>query len=148
MSQEAVEGLLRGAVTAAGIAAQQLFGRGEERPSPAVFAVVFIDGIDKVFGDDAAGHLQAGDVAVEAAAHLRTGKATGGPQFTGDEAAVLSEREQDGLFDGAFLRGGILMAAVVAEVRPPVAADEPCLAGEELPIDAMALCDDGAFPLP
>ena len=116
MSQEAVEGLLRGAVTAAGIAAQQLFRCGEERPSPTVFVVVLVDGIDKVFGDDAAGHLQAGDVAVEAAAHLRTGKATGGPQFTGDETAVLSEREQDGLFDGAFLRGGILMAAVVAEV--------------------------------
>ena len=54
MGQEAVEGFLWGAVAAAGVTAQQLFGRGEERPSPAVFAVVLIDGIDKIFGGVAA----------------------------------------------------------------------------------------------
>ena len=89
MSQEAVEGLLRGAVTAAGIAAQQLFGRGEERPSPAVFAVVLVDGIDKVFGDDAAGHLQAGDVAIKLTAHLWSCKAAGCTEFTGDQTSVF-----------------------------------------------------------
>ena len=39
-------------------------------------------------------------------------------------------------------------SAIVAEVGPPTAADEPRLASEELAIDVAALGDDFALPFP
>ena len=62
----------------AGAAAIQLFGCREERPSPPVFIAVFVNRIDEVLCDKAAGHLQTCDIAVEAASHLRTVEAAGG----------------------------------------------------------------------
>lgn len=57
MGFEAGEGFLGGARALAGFAAQQSLGQREERPTPTVFAVVLVEGIDEVFGDDAALHL-------------------------------------------------------------------------------------------
>lgn len=39
-------------------------------------------------------------------------------------------------------------AAVVAEVGPPLSADEPRLAGEEFAIHAAAIGDNASFPFP
>ena len=148
MVEDAVEGLLGGAVALAGVAAEELLGRGEQRPSPAVLVAVLVAGIDEVLGDDAAGHLQAGDVAVEAAAHPGLGESAQASQVTGDEAAVLTQGHEDGLLDTAGGWGRVGMAAPVVEVGPPVAADEAGLLVEELAIDAVALGDDGPFPVP
>ena len=104
--------------------------------------------IDEILGDDAASHLQTGDAVVEAAAHLRPGKPTGGTQLASNEAPLFLKCQQDGLFDRPFLRCRKLAAPVVAEIRPPVAAYKPCLAGEEFAIDTVSLRDDWPFPLP
>ena len=48
-----------------------------------------------------------------------------------------------------FVYGGRMnAAAVVAEVGPPLATDESCLAGKELTIDMTAIGDDRTLPLP
>ena len=109
---------------------------------------MFVNRIDKVFRDNATGHLQTGDVTIKATAHLRPRKTTGGTQLPGNETAVLRERQQNGLLDGALLRSWIFMAAIVAEVRPPVTTDEACLACKELAIDAVALRNNRALPFP
>ena len=89
MGEEAVEGFLWGTGIVAGFATKETLWCGEERPAPTVFAIVFVAGIDKVFGDDATGHLQTGDVTIEAAAHLGARKAAGCTQFAGNETLVL-----------------------------------------------------------
>ena len=109
---------------------------------------MFVTGIDKVFGDDATGHLQTGDIAVEATAHLGARESTGGTQLSRDETAMLLKCQKDGLLDGALLWGWKFAATIVAEVRPPVTTHKARLACEELAIDAIAICDHGAFPLP
>ena len=101
---DAVKGLLGSAATLAGIVTIEQLGGSKQRPPPAVLAAVTVGGIDKVLGDDAGGHLETGDVAVEAAAHLRTVEAAEGAQFAGDEAAVLGEGQQDGLLNTAVRR--------------------------------------------
>ena len=148
MGFEAGEGFLGTARRLTCLTAEQAFGGGEERPTPTVFAVVLVEGIDEVFSDNTTLHLQAGDVAIEAAAHLGACKATGGSELAGDQTAMLAKGEEDGLFDAALGRGGVAAATKVAEVGPPVETDETSLACEELTIDAMPFGDDGAFPLP
>ena len=110
--------------------------------------VVLIEGVNEIFSDDAALHLQTGDVAIEAAAHLRACETTGGAELAGNETALLTKGEEDGLFDAALGRGGMAAATKVAEIGPPVETNEAGLACEELTIDAMALGNDGALPLP
>ncbi len=107
-----------------------------------------VEGVDKVLGDDVAAHLQAGDVGVEPAAHLRPGESAGSPQLAGDEAALFAQCAQDGLFNGALGGDGVNAAAVVAEVGPPLAADESRLAGKELAVDAVSISHYRAFPFP
>lgn len=102
--------------------------------------------VDEVFGYDVAAHLQAGDIAVKLAAHLRPVKTTGGPQFAGNQAAMLSQRRQDAVFYRPFCRYWMSAAAVVIEVGPPLAADESGFLVEELAVYAVAIGDDGAFP--
>ena len=77
MGDEATEGFFWGARTLACLTTVKLLRGGEQRPAPAVFFAMLVGRIDKVFGHDIAAHLQAGDKAVELAAHLRTSKATG-----------------------------------------------------------------------
>ena len=93
MGEETVERLLWGARTLTGLAPHESFWGGEQRPAPAVFAVVFVAGIDEIFRHDATGHLQTGDIAVETAAHLGACESTGGSQFTGDQRPLLLQSE-------------------------------------------------------
>ena len=61
----ALEGFLGGTLTPTGILAQLPFGRREQCPSEAILVAVAVGRVDKVFSDDAAGHLQARHVVVE-----------------------------------------------------------------------------------
>ena len=81
--------LLRSVVTLAHLLAQKPLGSSEQRPAPAIFLAMTVAGIDEIFGDDAALHLQAGDVGVEAAAHLPSHEPAQGTQFASDKAAML-----------------------------------------------------------
>ena len=141
-------GLLRGSWTMESVTTHERLGSGEQRPSPAVFPPMLVSGIYKVLGDYQAGHLQAGDVAIKLAAHLGTVEATGRTQFAGNEAAAFAKGRQDDVVNGSFLRHRILAATVVAEVGPPLAADEPGFLIEELAVNATAVRHDGTFPLP
>ena len=132
----------------AGIFSVELFGRGEQRPAPAVFVAVLVSWINEVLGDDATGRLQPSDIAVESAAHLWPCETAGGTKLSGNKTAVLLQGQQDGLFDTARFGGKVLAAAIVAEVGPPLAADEARLARKELAIDAAAFGHDGAFQFP
>ena len=91
--------LLGRVFTLACITAKETLGSGEERPAPAVFLSMLVARVDKILGHDAALHLQAGDIGVEATAHFGPGEATHGTQLTRDEAAVFLQREQDGFFN-------------------------------------------------
>ena len=65
---------------------------------------VLVSRIDKVLGDDAAGHLQTGDISVEAAAHLGACESAGGTKLTGDETALLLECKQNCFLDTTLRR--------------------------------------------
>ena len=78
------------AVAAAGLASEECLGSRQQRPAPAIFMTMTVGRVYEVLGNDIATHLQAGDIAVESAAHLGTIETTGGTQFAGDETAVLS----------------------------------------------------------
>ena len=54
----------------------------------AVFMTMFVGWIDKILGTDIATHLQSCNKTIEPAAHLRTSKATGSTQLTGNHTAV------------------------------------------------------------
>ena len=127
---------------------QQSLWRGEQRPTESVFASVFVNGIDKVLGDDVSSHLQAADVGIELRAHVLSREVAGGSQFTGYHAALIAKGSQDDVLDTAFFWHGVLAAPPVVEVGPPLATDESCFAGEELAIVASSFSHDGAFPLP
>lgn len=81
------ERLLGSAWATACLAAVELLGRGEQRPSPAVFTVVPVARIHEILGHNAALHLQACDIGIEAAAHFRTREAACRTQLASDEAA-------------------------------------------------------------
>ena len=91
--------LLGTVLALASLTTQQTLGSGEQRPAPAVFLSMLVARVDKVLGNDATLHLQAGDIGVEATAHFGPGEATHGTQLTRDEAAVFLQREQDGFFN-------------------------------------------------
>ena len=148
MFKQPLKRCFRSALALARILSVKLFGRGEQRPTPAVFVAVLVSRIDEVLGDDAAGRLQAGDIAVESAAHLRPRETTGSTKLSGNKTAVLLQSQQDGLFDAARFGGRVLAAAIVAEVGPPLTADKARLTRKELAIDAAAFGHDGAFPFP
>mgnify|MGYP007069903741 CR=1 FL=1 len=93
--QHAPEGFPGRATTLAGLAAHQPLGRGQQRPSPAIFAIVLVHRVDEVLGDDATGHLQTGDVSIEATAHLRTREAAGSTQLARNHTATLFQSQQD-----------------------------------------------------
>ena len=77
VADHALQRFLGCEVAQAGLLAQQLLGGGQQRPSPAVLFAVFVAGIDEVLGDNAASHLQTGDIAVKLTAHLRSRKPAG-----------------------------------------------------------------------
>ena len=60
---------------------------------------MLVAGIDEVLGDNAARHLQAGNIAVKSAAHLTASETAGIAQFARDEAAVFAQGQQDGFLD-------------------------------------------------
>ena len=109
---------------------------------------MLVGGVDEILGDDAAGHLQAGDIGVETTAHLGAVEAAGGTEVAGNHAAVDTEDFQDGAFNAVLGRLGILGTAVVAEVGPPLHTDEAGFPAEELAVGKMTFGDDGTFPLP
>ena len=148
MAEHPLARLLRRAVGVASLAPEERFGRSEQGPSPAIFLSVTVVGIDEIFRHDIAAHLQAGEVGVEAAPHLRPCEATCRPQLAGDEASFGPQDVEDAFFDASFLGSGADASAVVAEVRPPLAADEGRLVLEELAVGASALLKDGALPRP
>ena len=61
---------------------------------------------------------------------------------------MLAQGQHDGFLDGAGRWGRVGAASPVHEVGPPVHADVARFLVKELAIDAAALGDDGAFPLP
>lgn len=81
------ERLLGSAWATACLAAVELLGRGEQRPSPAILMIVPVARIHEILGHNEALHLQARDVGIEAAAHLRTGETACCTQLASDEAA-------------------------------------------------------------
>ena len=109
--------------------------------------IVLIERVNEIFSKDAALHMQAGDVSIETSTHLRACETTGGAELAGNETALLTKGEEDGLFDAALGRGGVAAATKVAEIGPPVETNEARLACEELAIHAMAIGNDGALPL-
>ena len=69
-------------------------------------------------------------------------------QFACNQATFALQGFKDNLLYAPHLRVGVNAPAVVAEIGPPLAADECSLAAEELAVCAAAFLQDGAFPLP
>ena len=101
VGEHPLEGLFGGAGALAGSSAVELFGGGEQGPSPSVFMSVFVDGINEVFSHDVAPHLHPSNDGIELAAHLGSRESAEGTELTRDEAAVLLQGEENGFFDGA-----------------------------------------------
>ena len=148
MRKQPLKRLLRRTFATTGIRSEEGFRGGQERPAPSVFTPVLVGGIHEVFGYDITSHLQAGDVTVELASHLRPVEATCLAQLTRYQTVVLLQSKQYGFLDGTFLRSGMLTATIIIEVGPPLAAYETGLIVIELTINASALLNDGTFPLP
>ena len=148
VGEHPLEGLFGGAGALAGSSAVELFGGGEQGPSPSVFMSVFVDGINEVFSHDIAPHLHPSDDGIETATHLWTRKATEGAELTRDETAVLVQCGKYRFLDGASHWCWILMTAIIAKVGPPSTTDKTSLLIEELAIHTIAIRYDGAFPLP
>ena len=104
--------------------------------------------IDEVLRHYARRHLKTRHIAVELTPHLRTGESTNRTQVPIDDTILFAKRLVNDAFYTAILRQGIEAATPVTEMRPPRAADEACLAVEELAIDAITLVDDDTFPFP
>ena len=141
-------GLFGGVGALTGFDTEEFFGSGEEGKSPSVFTTMLVQGIDKVFGDDAACHLETGDVVIELAAHLASRESASVAEVAGDEAALFVQRGEDGILNRSLFGNRVLGAPPVKEVGPPLAADKARLACKELAIDATALLNDRPFPLP
>ena len=148
MSEESLKRVFGCARTLADGFSVEVFGGRQQRPSPAVFAVVLVVRIDEIFGNDVASHLQTGDVAVELAAHLCACEATEVAKFSCDEAAIVAQGGEDGIFNCAFFGSGAFAAAVVVEVCPPFFSNKARFLIEKLAIDAVAFGHDSAFPFP
>ena len=58
-------GFLWRSLTPTSVLAQLSFGRGQQCPSKAILMAMAVGGVDKVFSDDAACHLQARHVVIE-----------------------------------------------------------------------------------
>ena len=104
--------------------------------------------IDEVLCHHACCHLKASDITIELTPHLRTGESTNRTQVAVDDAVLFAERLVNDAFYTITLRHEIEAAPPITEMRPPRAADEACLAVEELSIDAITLVDDDTFPFP
>lgn len=105
--------------------------------------------IDKVFRHDVASVFEARNESVEASAHVRwLCQSASRPEFAGDEAAVFLQRFQYHSLDAVVGRSWKSATAPVAEVGPPFAADESCLAGEEFSVRTSAFAYGRAFPFP
>ena len=113
---------------------QQALWRGEQRPAEAIFASVFVNGIDEVFGDDVSAHLQTADVGIELGAHVLSHEVASGSQFACYHAAMFAQGCQDEVLDAVLFWNRLVAAPPVVEVGPPLATDESCFAGEELAV--------------
>ena len=100
---------------------------------------MLVCGIYEILCHDTCSHLQTCDVAIELASHVGARKAARSPQLTRYQTAIFSQRQQDRLLYRALHRLGELASTPVAQVWPPLTADEPRLARKELAIDATAL---------
>ena len=148
VGEHPLEGLFGGVGALAGSSAVELFGGGEQGPSPSVFMSVFVDGINEVFSHDIAPHLHPSDDGIETATHLWTRKATEGAKLTSDETAMLVQCGKYRFLDRSSRWCWILMTAIIAKVGPPSTTDKTSLLIEELAIHTIAIRYDGAFPLP
>lgn len=140
--------LFRRAVATAGIPAQQTLRGRQQRPTEAILMAVLIGGVDKVFRDDAAGHLQTSHVAVELRTHVLARETAGGTQLARDQTIILPQRRQDHILDRTFIWHWMSAPAPVAQVRPPRTAHEHGLAAKELAIDTATVAEDGTLPFP
>ena len=132
----------------AAVLAQESFRRGEQCPSPAVVAPVPVLGVDKILCYDIAPHFKAGDVSVEFAAHLCACKAASIAQVAGNHASAFLQGLEYRVLDASFFWAREHASAVIAEVRPPLAAYEGGFSIEELTVGAPALLYDVALPFP
>lgn len=141
-------GLFGGTVGMAAVFTQKGFGSGEQRPSPAILLSVFVLGVDEIFRNDISAHFEPGNVRVKLAAHFCARKAACFAQVAGDHAAVFFQSLEYHILDASFLRVWKYASAVVAEIRPPLTADEGGFPVEELAIRTPAFLYDFAFPFP
>ena len=148
MFEKPLVGLLWRTGATESITSHKCLWRSKQWPTPAVFVSMLIDRIYKVLGNDETRHLQTSYVAVELTAHLRTVKATGSTQFTGNETTLFTKCCKDNVIDGPFCWHRIFAATIVTEVWPPLTTDEPRLLVKELAIHTSAIRHDRPFPLP
>ena len=96
--------------------------------------VMLVTRIDEILGHDVSCHFQSSKITVKLASHSLAGETAGGSKFSCDETAGRLKRIENGSFYRIFIRAGVLASSVVAEVRPPFLADEPCFLVEELSV--------------
>ena len=78
---------LESAVALASLPAIEIFGSIEQRPSPAIFMIVFVARVDEILGYDVSCHFQSGEITVKLASHSLTRETAGCPKFSRDETA-------------------------------------------------------------
>ena len=65
----------------------EIFGSGEQRPSPAIFVIVLVTRVDEILGHDVSRHFQSGEITVKLASHSLARETAGCPKFSRDETA-------------------------------------------------------------
>lgn len=141
-------GLLGRAVALAEFTTQQIFRSIEQRQPPAIGPVMLVVGIDEILDHHTGRHLKARGIAIELATQLRAAQAAGVAKVARYHTPVEVQHIEDYAFYGIFRRGGMQRTPPIAEIGPPLAADEACLAVEELAVGTVGLFDYGAFPIP
>ena len=165
--------LLGSAIALANLPAIEIFGSIEQRPTPAIFMVMLVTRIDEILGHDVSRHFQSGEITVKLASHpldlrpssflqgrveasftlllLRAsvaGETAGGSKFSCNETAGRLKRTENGSFYRFIIRTGVFASSVVAEIRPPFLADEPCFLVEELSVHTRHFLHNFALPFP
>ena len=88
MGEDTLEALFGRPLAIAGFVTEEVLWGVEEGPTPAVAVTVFVGGVDEIFGDHTAGHLEAGDVTVKARTHLGTVETAGTPQVPRNHVSI------------------------------------------------------------
>ena len=139
---------LGSAVALASLPAIEIFGSGEQRPSPAIFMIVLVTRIDEILGHDVSCHFQSGEITIKLASHSLARETAGCPKFPCNETAGRLKCTENGSFYRFFIRARKLASSVVSEVRPPFLADESCFLVEELSVHTRHFLHDLALPFP